>query len=477
MANDPNTIQYVIQEDGFWYVASKDRTPGVPEITVSAKGVANGLSTEYNDGYDFGPDSYDPNSTANPPYTQTSGIMEGVNYVASNTYFPPSPSSTSSGIPYNAYSLRLLNGYFYVNENITLPSESTGFIMEISGMGEYQTVILLANGLTGFTGSVGYKFIMKNLTFGQQNTNDIPVSAVNLSANGTNTTERFDFENITFTNSYPATSYSSGAVILDNVSARSVFFRNVHWNLNNSYCVYATGTGALNTMIVLENDTPVSGLFYFNGINTVVFTNYNFYRGEITVGNINKLVLNNVNNYSMGTMISLVNNVYSLEWKNSIFINSSTTSTPVIALASGVSSAVVYDMQLYNIYTGFSASNPLFGSGISIHAIKWEAIFNGWSYSLQLPTSASASGTTAGTVSINSSEYGGNYKRYVITFDGYENDTTTNQTIDYPLAFASYAGISLNTTGLTISTTTSGIVITAPDATTTYSGIVIVEGY
>ena len=53
MANDPNTIQYVIQEDGFWYVASKDRTPGVPEITVSAKGVANGLSTEYNDGYDF----------------------------------------------------------------------------------------------------------------------------------------------------------------------------------------------------------------------------------------------------------------------------------------------------------------------------------------------------------------------------------------------------------------------------------------
>ena len=78
MANDPNTIQYVIQEDGFWYVASKDRTPGVPELTVSAKGVANGLSTEYNDGYDFGPDSYDPNSTASIPYTQTAGIQEAI---------------------------------------------------------------------------------------------------------------------------------------------------------------------------------------------------------------------------------------------------------------------------------------------------------------------------------------------------------------------------------------------------------------
>ena len=84
MANDPNTIQYVIQEDGFWYVASKDRTPGVPEITVSAKGVANGLSTEYNDGYDFGPDSYNPTSTSAIPYTQTLGILEAVNYVFNN---------------------------------------------------------------------------------------------------------------------------------------------------------------------------------------------------------------------------------------------------------------------------------------------------------------------------------------------------------------------------------------------------------
>ena len=86
MANDPNTIQYVIQEDGFWYVASKDRTPGVPEITVSSKGVANGLSEKYNDGFLFGPDTYNPSSTATPPYTQTSGIQEAGNYLATNGY-------------------------------------------------------------------------------------------------------------------------------------------------------------------------------------------------------------------------------------------------------------------------------------------------------------------------------------------------------------------------------------------------------
>jgi len=81
MANDPNTIQYVIQEDGFWYIASKDRTPGVPEITVSSKGIANGLSTEYNDGYDFGPDSYNPSVTSGVPLTQTCGIHEVINYL------------------------------------------------------------------------------------------------------------------------------------------------------------------------------------------------------------------------------------------------------------------------------------------------------------------------------------------------------------------------------------------------------------
>ena len=80
MANDPNTIQYVIQEDGFWYIASKDRTPGVPGITVSSNGIANGLSTEYNDGCDFGPDSYNPSVTSGVPLTQTSGIQEAINY-------------------------------------------------------------------------------------------------------------------------------------------------------------------------------------------------------------------------------------------------------------------------------------------------------------------------------------------------------------------------------------------------------------
>ena len=99
---------------------------------------------------------------------------------------------------------------------------------------------------------------------------------------------------------------------------------------------------------------------------------------------------------------------------------------------------------------------------------------------------SSIAGTTAGTVQPHVIEYRTNYKKMIFQFSGYENDSTTDQTIDYPvngaphsnsLNFSSYAVITANNTGLTITATTSGITITAPDATTTYSGIVIVEGY
>ena len=72
-------IPYIIAENGYYYVAYKEKVK-VPEIVVSAKGVANGLSEEYNDGWDFGPDSYSPTSTSAIPYTQTSGVTEAINY-------------------------------------------------------------------------------------------------------------------------------------------------------------------------------------------------------------------------------------------------------------------------------------------------------------------------------------------------------------------------------------------------------------
>ena len=86
----------------------------VPEIVVSAKGVANGLSEEYNDGWDFGPDSYSPTSTSAIPYTQTAGWQEGYDYAVENNT-----------------KLKILSGTFNFSKTFTI--SDSGITIEGSG--------------------------------------------------------------------------------------------------------------------------------------------------------------------------------------------------------------------------------------------------------------------------------------------------------------------------------------------------------
>ena len=93
-----------------------------------------------------------------------------------------------------------------------------------------------------------------------------------------------------------------------------------------------------------------------------------------------------------------------------------------------------------------------------------------------IPTSVALAGPTAGTVYwswlANSRAL-----RMVLVFTGYENDTATDQTIGFPLSqFAFTPAISVNTTGLTLSASSTALTITTPDSTTTYSGVVEIVG-
>jgi len=84
-------------------------------------------------------------------------------------------------------------------------------------------------------------------------------------------------------------------------------------------------------------------------------------------------------------------------------------------------------------------------------------------------------GTTAGTVYWVQSEQG-TRKVFTAVFQGYENDTTTNQMITFPTAFQYPPAIATNTTGLTVTATTTTLTINAPNATTTFNGVVEVVG-
>ena len=97
------------------------------------------------------------------------------------------------------------------------------------------------------------------------------------------------------------------------------------------------------------------------------------------------------------------------------------------------------------------------------------------SASFDATNAVSMAGTTAGTIDMYMPAQG-NGKTVILTFDGYENDTTTNQTINFPVAFSTVPLVLGNDTGLTLTASTTGITITAPDVTTTYSGTAAIMG-
>ncbi len=124
---------------------------GKPYITVSSKGISNGLSTIPNDGADFGPDTMLGATAPNqygPPYTKTVGIQEAINYIYSKgggkivlgtgTY---TLSSIQSGI--NAY-----GGIIIPNSSTIIPITIEG---EVTYLGQYQ----LSNGYVQPTSNPG----------------------------------------------------------------------------------------------------------------------------------------------------------------------------------------------------------------------------------------------------------------------------------------------------------------------------------
>ena len=93
----------------------------------------------------------------------------------------------------------------------------------------------------------------------------------------------------------------------------------------------------------------------------------------------------------------------------------------------------------------------------------------------QNTNSSTLTGTTAGTI-VSSMPEQGVAKKFVAYANGYENDSTTAQTITFPTAFSNPPVVTTNTSGLTVTASTTELTINAPDSTTTYTGLIIVEG-
>jgi hypothetical protein len=92
-------------------------------------------------------------------------------------------------------------------------------------------------------------------------------------------------------------------------------------------------------------------------------------------------------------------------------------------------------------------------------------------------TLGSLSGTTAGSISWSMPFQGSAYKKFVAYLNGYENDTTTAQTISFPVAFSDTPVIVINSASVPSVTVSTTEISLTPDTATAYTGWIIVEGF
>ena len=520
------SIPYIIAEDGFYYVAYKEKVK-VPEIVVSSKGVANGLSEEYNDGWDFGPDSYDPASTANPPYTETSGIQEAVNYGGNDedvTVRVIGEIRLSVPVILPAKNITIIGSLYNINTNGANPTRGASAIVANT---DFQPITY--NGV-----SVNYLLYTQTEitnTSSELNIYGILFSGYPISVGSeSSTTSNSNVNGIAINNTlahlyidYCKINLLNNGIVI-NSSGGPKYIGHTHWTYvaDNAYGVICNSNSELvidSPEFFTSKTTPNAYVYVSNAstfgvsvrISNANFTN-NFacINGAIQYGNVGNVQVSN-SYFDGGYILAPVYNnsdgngpyAGSAELDNIILGNSAKTNAVINVTGSTAINTVITVhnlIMLYppnnNYYIFYQQSTASYQSGIQLYIngffptkhvttmisnITQIANVSGYNANIHLTGitnfTSSTAGTTAGTVNQDVIEYRPSYKKIMMSFSGYENDTTTDQTVDFPLAFSSYAVIVANNTGLTISASTTGITITAPDSTTTYSGIVIIEGY
>ena len=477
----------------------------LPYVTVSAKGISNGLSDIPNDGFDFGPDTM-LNATSKgqygPPYSYTSGIQEAINYVFNQ----------GGGEIVLGEGVFELNADYVIqqtdnNENvINIPLNSPNNpIITISIKGSAPPMYDFQKGYNATPAITPTNMKKGTIIYNPTYTSAPGQGAIfGATPSGTDLNNNINIflTDLTFTTVQPnETNYLPTMLNLSNFAG--FYLRNVAVNvntptgaLNNPTFSGSTGIGvnqlaSNNGLAVIDNVYVVN---YANGMSFGAVEHLHIKKVFIQYCNV-ALGFGNVSAYppnieyadlEQNTYPVLFNGTFwlfnakftiqnsgaysSTNWSNAqaiftswyqggpvygeaeVYFNNTNTYNPPLVQAVGSSLSNLYGFVIKEIGLG----SPLYPLGS-----------NG----------TTTAGTTAGSVIQQFVEYRQLHKKLMIQFSGYENDTTTNQTINFPLPFSSYAVITGNNTGLTISASTTGITITAPNSTATYSGIVIVEGY
>jgi len=488
---------------------------GKPYITVSARGISNGLSDIYNDGADFGPDTLlnanSPNQYG-PPYTQTAGIQEAINYVLS--------LRNSNGNPFPE--IVLLPGYFIINDNATIwINNGTSPWVDPSGLhirgvsnNPYTCVIVKENSLPSPIISFTNTYFNSSSSSNPRNLIFENFSAwyKGPGANATAGVTMFDLSipeiggtrtslsNLRFFTSNPITGEINlvNNTILDisgqeDSTLYNVYVENSGWNYETAITVPPLRAYAPLGNVIMYS-VEASGIDVEAQLASIINSTIGTSGGPgiIYRPSISGATLNLQGTYFNGylTRLITIQPMYSTGWmyqfqvnlKGALLFKNSVGNTDYMIEPNSSMYGLwdFTDAVILNGNTSYSLYlfDPNVASNINNEFINLYTHSTNNSTNIILNTESSTAGTTAGTVTMRFISYLLTYKKLIISLNNYENDTTTNQTIDFPLPFISGTVItSGNNTGLTISTTSAYITINAPNSTTTYSGIIIVEGY
>ena len=99
-------------------------------------------------------------------------------------------------------------------------------------------------------------------------------------------------------------------------------------------------------------------------------------------------------------------------------------------------------------------------------------------YSVENPntTQTTLTGTTAGSIVWSQPLQGSALKLVIMYANGYENTTTTAQSITFTKAFTNTPAVLVNTTGMTITVSTTGVTLPT-GMTAAATGWIIIAGY
>ena len=203
---------------------------GKPYIIVSANGRSNGLSTKINDGSDFGPDTTlnatSPSQTG-PPYTQTSGLQEALNY-ASQLY----QQNINKSMQYTDI---FIKGWLNVYTDIIAPTNINH--IRIFGSGRGTSAINFMGGSRGFVLDNTNVYYFDHLLIISVNTTTPPSYLISYSVSSPNPNQALWLCDCAF---YQNPSLNK-TVAFNIQNANQIFARSVDFDLSLG-TIYMSGT-------------------------------------------------------------------------------------------------------------------------------------------------------------------------------------------------------------------------------------------